>query len=72
MKERTINIRVSFNMNDVPEGFEITPKEKVEEIVKGTPLENKIVEYTPDNHSAPRARKLKELQKQYGNVFFQM
>lgn len=45
---------------------------KAKEIVKGTPLENKLVEYIPDNHSAPRARKLKELQKKYGNVFFTM
>lgn len=33
MKERIINIRVSFDMNDIPEGSTITPKEKVEELV---------------------------------------
>ena len=33
MKERIINIRVSFDMNDIPEGSTINPKEKVEELV---------------------------------------
>lgn len=33
MKERIINIKVSFNMSDIPEGSTITPKEKVEEMV---------------------------------------
>ena len=33
MKERIINIRVSFDMSNIPEGSTITPKEKVEEMV---------------------------------------
>ena len=45
---------------------------KAQQIVKGTELEWKLVEYTPDNHTAPRSRKIKELQKRYWNIFFQM
>ena len=45
---------------------------KAKEIVKGTPLENKLVEYTPNDKTAPRSRKLKELQKLYWDVFFSM
>ena len=45
---------------------------RAKELVRGTPLEWKLVEYTPDNKTAPRSRKLKELQKKYGNVFFTM
>lgn len=33
MKERIINIRVSFNMSDIPIGSTITSKEKVKEMV---------------------------------------
>lgn len=45
---------------------------KAENIVKGTPLEWKIIEYIPDEKTSPRSRKLKELQKKYWNVFFSM
>ena len=31
-----------------------------------------MVEYTPNDYTAPRSRKMKELQKKYGNVFFSM
>lgn len=33
MKERIINITVSFDMTDIPVGSTITPKEKVKEII---------------------------------------
>lgn len=34
MKERIINIAVSFDMTDIPIGSTITPKEKVKEIIE--------------------------------------
>ena len=34
MKERIINITVSFDMTDIPIGSVITPKEKVKKIVE--------------------------------------
>ena len=42
---------------------------KAQQIVEWTELEWKLVEYTPDNHTAPRSRKIKELQKRYWNIF---
>ena len=34
MKERIVNITVSFDMTDIPIGSTITPKEKVKEIIE--------------------------------------
>lgn len=47
-------------------------KSRVEKIVKGTPLEWKVVEYKEDNNIPYRTKKIKELQKKYWNIFFSM
>ncbi len=39
MKERIINIVVSFDMADIPEGSKITPKEKVKEMITSEMVE---------------------------------
>ena len=39
MKERIINITVSFDMTDIPVGSTITPKEKVKDIVEKEMIE---------------------------------
>ena len=44
--------------------------ERVNKMVEGTPLEWKVEWYKPDDYSAPRSKKIKELQKKYGNIFF--
>jgi hypothetical protein len=67
--ERIVNLMEEVRYILVPEGADAS---QVKSIVRGTPLEWKVVEYKPDNNSAPRSRKLKELQKKYGNVFFSM
>lgn len=67
--ERIVNLMEEVQYILVPEGAEAS---QVKSIVRGTPLEDKVVEYKPDNNSAPRSKKLKELQKKYGNVFFSM
>lgn len=67
--ERIVDLTKEVEYILVPEGKDA---KKVNEAIKGTPLEWKVVEYTPDNYSAPRSKKLKELQKKYWNVFFSM
>jgi hypothetical protein len=66
--ERVVDLYNEVKYVLVPKG----DVNKAKKIVKWTPLENKIVEYTPDNKTAPRSRKIKELQKLYWDVFFQM
>lgn len=39
--------------------------ERVNKMVEGTPLEGKVEGYKADDVSAPRSRKIKELQKKY-------
>ena len=67
--ERIVDLTKEVEYILVPEGKDTT---KVENAVKWTPLEWKVVSYKPDNYSAPRSKKMKELQKKYGNVFFSM
>ena len=66
--ERVVDLYNEVRYILVPEEY----TSRAKELVRGTPLEWKLVEYTPDNKTAPRSRKLKELQKKYGNVFFTM
>ena len=67
--ERIVDLTKEVEYILVPEGKDTT---QVENAVKWTPLEWKVVPYKPDDYSAPRSRKMKELQKKYGNVFFSM
>lgn len=66
--ERVVDLYKEVQYVLVPSG----DLKKAQQIVKWTELEWKLVEYTPDNHTAPRSRKIKELQKRYWNIFFQM
>lgn len=51
-------------------------KDKVQEIVKGTPLENKVETYNTigdeDRDDSARTNALHDIQKKYGNVFFSL
>jgi hypothetical protein len=55
--------------------YVLVPEERLEEVketVAWTPLEWKIEWYRPDDYSAPRSEKIKELQKKNWNIFFSM